>query len=235
MPMRKQDLILNLGLFFTLGLLGWKLHKDWRNYAIQNGTQALEVHSLNGVSLPPPLTTPDYTAVARQNPFHPERNDVIVQPSAQTQPIGPPPLIYGSIIMGETRFALMASEQSPKAERVSEGEAFEGYKLVQVLPESVVLESSAGRSEIMFYNALMRLHRQGGKTASAVASHPTTPNSVGASAIVATATSTDVAAAGSAAPTSRENLQAAPAQAVPQGKELIDTPFGPILVDKKKP
>jgi len=233
--MRKQDLILNLLLALSLGLLGWKLHHDLRSYAAHNGPQALEAHSLSGVSLPPLSAAPDYTAVARQNPFHAERNDVIEQPVAQAKPTGPPPLIYGSIIMGDTRFALMASEQSPKAEKVLEGGTFEGYKLVQVLPESVLLESSAGRSEIMFYNALMRLHRQGGKTVSVAASHAATPTSVGSATPGATPVQTDVASAGSPNPASRENSQPTPILTAPQGKEIMDTPFGPILVDKKKP
>jgi hypothetical protein len=233
--MRKQDLILNLLLTSSLGLLGWKLHNDWRNYAAHNGPQALDVHSLSGVSLPPLSAAPDYTAVSRQNPFHAERNDAIEQPVAVAKPTGPPPLIYGSIIMGDTRFALMANEQSPKPEKVLEGGTFEGYKLVEVLPESVVLESSAGRSEIMFYNALMRLHRQAGKTVATAAPHVTASNSVAGSTPGATPVQTDMANTGSANPAPGENSRAAPALAVPPGKEVMNTPFGPILVDKKKP
>jgi len=235
MIMRKQDLILNLLLTLSLGLLGWKLHNDWRNYAAQNGPQALEVHSLSGVSLPPLSAAPDYTAVARLNPFHVERNDLIEQPAAQARPTGPPPLIYGSIIMGDTRFALMANEQSPKPERVLEGDTFEGYKLVKVLPESVVLESSAGRNEIMFYNALMRLHRQAGKTAATAAQHASTSTSVASSTPTAIPVQTDMANTGSPNPAPGENSRATPALAVPPGKEVMDTPFGPFFVEKKKP
>jgi type II secretory pathway component PulC len=233
--MRKQDLILNLILTLSLGSVAWKLHSDWRNYAAHNGPQALEAHSLSGVSLPPLSVAPDYTAVARQNPFHAERNDVIEQSEAQAKPTGPPPLVYGSIIMGDTRFALMANEQSPKTEKVSEGDTFEGYKLVKVLPESVVLESSAGRSEIMFYNALMRLRRQGGKTVSTAASQAATSTSVTASSPGAGTAQTDMANTKSLNPAPGENPLATPTLVAPPGKEVMDTPFGPVLVDKKKP
>lgn len=235
MTLRKQDLLLNLFLMLSLGSLGWKLHNDWRTYAAQNGPQGLDVHSMSGVSLPPLSAAPDYTAAARQNPFHPERNDVIEQPAAQARPTGPPPLIYGSIIMGDTRFALMANEQSPKPEKVLEGDTFEGYKLVEVLPESVVLESSAGRSEVMFYNSLMRLHRQTGKTVATAAPRAATATSVASSTSGATSAQTDMASTGLPNPAAGENSRATPAPAVPPGKELLDTPFGPILVDKKKP
>lgn len=236
--MRKQNLILNLLLTLSLIGLAWKLRNDWRNYAAENSPQKLEIHPMNGVPLPPSAVVPDYTAVARQNPFHADRNDVIDQPTAQAKPIGPPPLIYGSFILGDTRFALMATEQSPKAERVPEGGMFEGYRLVKVLRESVILESAAGRDEIMLYNALTRLRRQQTKTTTSASSRSSTSNQVTStgsatpptglpSAEMANATS-----ANSAAPT---NLQSVPAVAVPPGKEIIDTPFGPIVMEKKKP
>jgi len=235
--MRKQDLLLNLFLTLSLGLLGWKLHNDWRMYAAQNGPQALDVHSVSGVSLPPLSAAPDYTAVARQNPFQAERNDVIEEPAAQAKPTGPPPLIYGSIIMEDTRFALMANEQSPKPERVAEGGMFEGYRLVKVLPESVILESAGGRDEIMLYNALMRLRRQQAKTTVSAASHPSTPTQVNSTASPNSATALPQSEmASQALPNSAAGTkpQSTPALAAPPGKEVVETPFGPVLVEKKK-
>lgn len=232
--MRRQDLALNLLLLLSLGALGWKLHRDWKDYAMRNGPQTLETRPISAVSVPAPSATPDYTAVVRQNPFQADRNDIIPEVAAQAKPMGPPPLFYGSIIMGDTRFALMGTEQSPKPERVSEGSPFDGYQLVKVLPESIILESAAGRDEIMLYNALMRLHRQQSKTTS-TASHSSTTSPVASSAPGTTPLQTAAAVAepvnSSAAPTS----SIAPAVAVPAGKQIVNTPFGPVTVDKKKP
>ena len=89
--MRRQDLILNLFLLLSLGVLGWKLHRDWKEYAMRNGPQALETRAITAVSVPALSATPDYTAVARQNPFQADRNDVI--PEAAAQASGFPPKV----------------------------------------------------------------------------------------------------------------------------------------------
>ena len=234
--MRRQELVLNLLLLSSLGALGWKLHRDWKEYAMRNGPQALQTRSITAVSVPAPSAMPDYTAVARQNPFQADRNDIIPDAAAQAKPVGPPPLFYGSIIMGDTRFALMATEQSPKPERVSEGSTFDGYQLVKVLPESIILESAAGRDEVMLYNALMRLHRLQSKTTStpistASRSSTTVPVSAPSSSPVQTAVSGTEPGNSAATP----NSSPAPAMAAPAGKQIVDTPFGPVAVDRKKP
>jgi len=235
--MRKQDLLLNLFLVLTLIGLAWKLRNDWRSYAVENGPQRLEIHPMSGVSLPPPAPVSDYTAVARQNPFHADRNDVIDQPAALAKALGPPPLIYGSFILGDDRFALMSTEQSSsKPERVPEGSMYEGYRLVKVLPESVILESAAGRNEIMLYNALMRLRRQQGKTPSPTSSRSSTTTQVSSTGTSTTpAPSPDMANQGSTSSATPVNSPTAPAAALPPGKEVIDTPFGPMVVEKKRP
>jgi len=235
--MRRQDLILNLLLLLSLGALGWKLHRDWKDYAMRNGPQALKTRPITAVSVPALSAMPDYTAVARQNPFQADRNDIILEATAQAKPMGPPPLFYGSIIMGDTRFALMGTEQSPKPERVSEGSTFDGYQLVKVLPESIILESAAGRDEVMLYNALMRLHRLQSKTTStpistASRSSTTVPVvSAPSSSPVQTAVSGTEPGNSAATPTSSTT----PAMAAPAGKQIVDTPFGPVAVDRKKP
>ena len=230
--MNKRIWIVNLVCVSTLFGLGWKLRRDWRQYTVQNGPQVMEIHPLSGVQVPSPLPAPDYTPIARQNPFHAERNDVITEP-AQIKVSGPPPLVYGSIIMGSDRFALMSTEQSPKVERVAEGGTFAGYRLTRVLPQSVVLDGGAGQEEIMFYNALERLHRQGGRTS--------------AGAKPAAKSSTTSTGGGSTEPPAEvSNAQAAPSpqtpagveipggQPAPPGKQWIDSPFGPLLVLKPK-
>ena len=232
--MRRQDLILTLLLILSLCGLGFKLYRGWHNYAAQNGPQALEVRALTGVSVPPPAPARDYSLIARQNPFHPDRNDTIALPADRAQPIGPPPLIYGSVILGNTRFALMATEQSPKAEQVSEGSMFNGYRLVKVSPESVVLDSGAGSQEIMLYNALEKLHRQSAKTVAASSGpRPSAPAPVISSTSNPQPMQTDVANAGPVNLPPTPPSPATPAIAAPPGKVVMDTPFGPILVDKK--
>jgi hypothetical protein len=229
--MNKRMWLINLLCVASLIGLGWKLVKDWRQYAALNGPKAIEAHALSGVLVPPPLSSPDYTSVAGQNPFHADRNDVITEP-VQAKAIGPPPLVYGSLIFGSSRSALLGREQSPKTERVEEGSTFDGYRVVRVLPESIVLESNAGQQEIMFYNAMERLHRQAaGSSASArTASRPTgTAPGTGAN------TSAVVTNGEAASPVQSPADQATSAKPAPNGKEWVKTPFGRMLLDKKNP
>jgi hypothetical protein len=232
--MSKRMWIINLLCVLSLVGLGWKLARGWRQHAAQNGPQALEMHPLSGVAVPPPLPAADYTAVARQNPFHADRNDVITEP-AQAKTMGPPPLVYGSLILGNSRSALLGREQSPKAERVAEGATFDGYRVVRVLPESVVLESSAGQQEIMFYNAMERLRRQAARTSANAkpgSSAPAVAPGNGANTSSVAVTSVDTVG-----PATSQAGQAmtAPPVAAPAGREWVDTPFGRMLFDKKKP
>lgn len=232
--MNKRMAMINLLCFASLLGLGWKLGKDWRHYAAHNGPQALETHPLSGVPLPPSLSSSDYTAIARQNPFHADRNDVITEP-VQAKVIGPPPLVYGSLIFGSSRSALLGREQSPKAERVEEGSTFDGYRVVRVLPESVVLESSAGQQEIMFYNAMERLHRQTARTSVSAKTAAALPGA--ASGNAANSQSAAVTGAEKAGPAQSSATQAMTAQpaALPAEKEVVNTPFGPMVFNKRKP
>src|SRR5271163_1826609 len=225
--MNKKYWMINLVCVASLIGLGWKSHRDWRLYAVANGPQALEAQAFEGVPVPPTLPVADFTAIARQNPFHGERNDVIAEAS-QVKVMGPPPLVYGSLIIGENRFALLGTEQAPKAERVPEGGTFQGYRLVSVLPESVVIESGSGREEIMLYNALERLHRQASKTV-ANAKPASLPNATSAGSTAREVVANAEPANSSGTPAASAIATAAP----PPGKQVVQTPFGPMTFDKK--
>lgn len=226
--MNRKYWTINLLCVASLIGLGWKIHRDWRVYAAKNGPQALETHMFEGVPVPPAQPVVDFTAIARQNPFHAERNDVIVEVST-VKALGPPPLVYGSLIIGENRFALLGTEQLPKPERVPEGGTFQGYRLVSVLPESVVIESGSGREEIMLYNALERLHRQASKTV-ATAKPASLPN---ATSTGSTPSAEREVVARAEPANSPSSPPASATVAAPPGKQVMQTPFGPMMVDKK--
>ena len=85
-------------------------------------------------------------------------------PPAVQVTTAPPPLVYGSLIMGDNRYALMAPDESAVPQQILEGQSLNGYKLVRVQAQSVTLESSSGQQEIMFYNAMSKLRRNSSKT-----------------------------------------------------------------------
>ncbi len=192
--------------------LGYKLRADWVGFRTQNAPEAIKPRPVPPLQTPAAAATaPDYAVVAQQNPFHPERNDAVPPPPTQAAaPNGPPPLIYGSMILGKEKFALMGTEQDPKPHKVMEGDSFNGYKLAQVMPQSVVLEANGSKNEVMLYNALSRLRRDYARTP------PPPPPSAAQSATTV-----------SANPASVPSGETAPA-----GKKVIQTPFGTMVVDK---
>jgi hypothetical protein len=182
-----------------------------------NDPRALKLRPFALTPPVPPAGAPDYSVVARQNPFHPERNDAMPAPAESAQPLGPPPLVYGSLILGQERVALLATDSDPKPRRVAEGDMFAGYKLAKVMPQSVVLEAGGSSNEVMFYNALARIRRDMAKT-------PVTPPATAAAASGASGSAPATTTVSSAPPTTQA--------AAPKGKRRVESPFGPVWVDE---
>lgn len=208
--MRKMRWLTIVPLLAGAAGLGLKLRGDWRAFGASNDPAAIKLRSMSTAPVPDLPAAHDYTVVAQQNPFHPDRNDTLPPPPPQPgqAAVGPPPLVYGSMILGQDKFALMASDTDPKPRKIVEGEVFDGYKLAEVKAQSVVLEAGGTKSEVMFYNALSRLRRDAQKTAPRAATAP------------ASARVDAPAPAAAEAPTP------------PPGKKVIQTLFGPMVVDK---
>jgi hypothetical protein len=206
--------------------LGYKLRNDWRTFRDNNNPKDVKLHPGVPAAVTDVPQPRDYTVVAQQNPFHPERNDAMPPPPpVVAAPSGPPPLIYGSMILGTERFALMATEADPKSHKVMEGDSFNGYKLAKVLPQSVVLQTGDSQNEVMLYNALSRLRRDTVKTQPSSAGTPTASPNAGA-------TTTEVAPTGPAVVPAVIPSLPGPNAPAPPGKKLVETPFGPMWVDK---
>jgi type II secretory pathway component PulC len=216
--MRKLRWISILLLVLGAAGLGYKLRAEWRAFRAANDPAVIKPGPL--ASAPPAAAMPpaDYSVVAQQNPFHPERNDAMPPPPAVVaKVVGPPPLVYGSMLLGKEKYALMATENDLKPRRVNEGEEFSGYKLAEVKQQSVILEADGSKSEVMFYNALSRLRRETTKTQ---APPPTTVQANAATPTLAVSAEPPLPPPNSGA-------------AAPAGKKLVMTPFGPIWQDVK--
>ena len=219
--MRKLRWISVVLLVLGAGALGYKLRADWKTFRAANDPGTLRPRPMPPAQAPAMTPAPDYTVVAQQNPFHPERNDAMPPPPAvAAKTVGPPPLVYGSMLLGKAKFALMATENDPKPRRIEEGSEFLGYKLAEVKEQSVVLEADGAKNEVMFYNALSRLRREAVKTQSPAASGTPTAS-------VAQATPEPAAPLTPALPLAR------PGVTPPPGKQLVDTPFGYVWKDVK--
>jgi hypothetical protein len=229
--MRLRLWILNLLLLAGAIWVVRMLRNDWNAYARRNDPKSILLRPVLGASAPGEVIAPDYSSIAQQNPFHPDRNDTIQQVAQPAKPTAPPPLVYGSIILGSARFALLATDESATPQRVEEGGTFNGYHLTKVLPQSVVFEAAGTENEIMFYNSMTKLRRQSTRTqGNAAAPSPSAVRSTGSS---------DGASSGAPAgtPSGAGSAPQRPATPppVPAGKKLVETPFGPMYVDDKRP
>lgn len=224
--MRKLRWITVLLLVAGAGGLGYKLRADWRSFRASNDPSGIKLRPLPPVPAPEVPAAKDYTVVAQQNPFHPERNDALPPPPPATvkPALGPPPLVYGSMILGAEKFALLGSDNDPRPRKVMQGEEFNGYKLAEVRPQSVVFEADGSKNEVMLYNALTRLRRDSARTQS-----PPPP----------TATAATV---GASSPPQLNGVPvyvppsdppASPNVKPPAGRKLVMTPFGPMWQDDK--
>jgi hypothetical protein len=225
--MRVRVWSFNLLLLASAITLGWSVRKDWRAYATQNRPQSLVLRPFVGTAVRGTVLPTEYSAIASRNPFQPDRNDVIQQPQVEVT-TAPPPIVYGSVILGETRYALMAPDEAGTPQKIQEGQSINGYRLASVQPQSVILETSSGKTEIMLYNAMSKLRRDHSRTA---ASAPTSAaqapvRSTGTSDAQPSVTPTAAPASSSAA-----SAPSTPIAPVPAGKKVAQTPFGPILVD----
>src|ERR1051326_5253253 len=163
--------------------LGYKLRADWSSFRQANDPAVIKSRPVPPAQAPVATMAPDYGVVAQQNPFHPDRNDALPPPPPVAAKVtGPPPLVYGSMLLGKERFALMATENDTKPRKVTEGEEFQGYKLAEIKQQSVVLEADGAKNEVMFYNALSRLRREAQRSQTTQPNPPATATTVNASA-----------------------------------------------------
>ena len=208
--------------------LVYKLRADWHSFGVANDPARVSVRPLPSASGSTAVPAPDYTVVAQQNPFHPDRNDQMPPPPpVEQKPQGPPPLVYGSMLLGKEKYALMGTEGDPKPKKVVEGDNFQGYKLAEVKSQSVVLELGGSKNEVMFYNALSRLRRE---QAQRTQPPPPAPAAAGGTTTTVSAAAPTAAAAPSGPPAQLGPVMEMPPATLgatpPPGYKLGMNPFG---------
>ncbi len=87
-----------------------------------------------------------------RRPEEPEIDDGEVEALEEMPKVAAPVRLSAVIIEDEEKSALLEETRSRTAKRVKEGEAFEGWTLVEVREDGVVLESGGTRSEVELRN-----------------------------------------------------------------------------------
>ena len=173
--------------------------------------------------------SPDWTLVSDQNLFSFDRTDLAVAAPVAPLAIGPRPILFGTMSLGDGPVALLTTGEGGGREsrpyRV--GQTIRGWALVEIANKSVVVENGGIRTTILMNDPTAQVPRGTGRT---IASGSATPqvSTVGVASPGSTVQSSVArTAATPAAPAPSEITE----DNVPPGFRIQRTPgFGNIVV-----
>jgi hypothetical protein len=143
---RREQILIISGLIGLNILLGWSLGRLWKDH--RSRTQWLYA----GASSHPAATLTagpkqagqpqSFVEIVDRNLFSPLRGSQPPQPPQEEAKAPKLPLLFGTMNLGNGKFALMApgDQSSAGSKRVLPGEDIGGYKLVSISTSNVVLE-----------------------------------------------------------------------------------------------
>ena len=149
-------MLLNLVLFVTASLLAFQLRKQWKTYHASHNAVRIQPQSTQAIQsagyAPKLLSPPNYSAIVDKHMFNLERNNVVPvdpPPPSESKVVAPKPILMGTMGLAGSNYALMVSGaggDSNLYRRLKVGEQLDGYTLVKVLHDKVVM--SAGGTEL---------------------------------------------------------------------------------------
>jgi hypothetical protein len=164
----------------------------------------------------------EWTEIASRNPFSFDRNDVpvVAVAPAVEQPKRPKPVLFGTMMLGKERIALM----SPSGNRVSVplkvGETLDEWTIVDIQDKSVTVKWQDVKESVIMNDPTAQVAREYSKTGA------TTTNQSNITAVA------PFASAPAPAPSVQSPANATPPPS-PSGRKqiVIQTPFGPKIMD----
>jgi hypothetical protein len=153
----KRNLILtNLFLAGLAVLLGYEFRDQWTLYQSQHNVAALnpKTGAIDSIQKPTAHISevPNYAAIVDNHLFNPDRNNVIPQDQpVQTKALPPKPILVGTLQLDEDEFALMVSDvqkDRPSYMRIKVGESLDGYTLVRILDQKVMMRADGKDIEV---------------------------------------------------------------------------------------
>jgi hypothetical protein len=168
-----------------------------------------------------PAVNEAWLEIASRNPFSFDRNDVNVVEAKAPPVAGPKPVLYGTLVMGDDRLALMgkAGSSTRTGPPVKVGETFEGWKVTKIDSKSVLVTSNGVEESLVV--GRVPVVRNTEKTATAAqpqASEPSVPLAPAAAPATPAARATEAA------------IKAwRPGMPPPPGTHVVNNPFGQVL------
>lgn len=235
--MKRNLVLLNVALMAAAGLLAWTLVGQWRQFEAEHGLDRPSPGSQEAAAASrgpaPPTFASSFAAIVDHHLFNPDRHNNLPEEPSEAPPAAPErlPVLMGTMGVGGEDYALMVSTDPNNPDklyrRLRAGQTLDGYTLVRVEANEVVMRSRAGEVRIGFDD---KRRRRSGRTRNQ-------PRRTSGSASTAAGRRRTAAsrprpsAAGRAATAKREfNNINLPVGTVRDGKRLVamPTPFGDI-------
>lgn len=230
--MKKNWIILNVLLLVVAALLAFQLNNQWRFYRSRHNPGRIKpsvAQNVPSVSRTSASAQPaNYSAIVDNHLFSLDRNNVIPSeppPPTESKVLAPKPILMGTMGLAGSAYALMVSGaggDSSLYRRLKVGDELDGYALVKVFHDKVVMKAEGQEVDV-------RISDQPRRSQSAAAA----PASAAGGARVAPL---DGAAASGTGASGVARPEVPPGEA-PEGtlfkgkrKRLVDSPFGQTVV-----
>src|SRR5438067_1478940 len=146
-------LILDAGLIALLIFGGVKFKEEWKAFGPLHDPASIQPGRLTLPALPASVASSgtaqtEWTEVATRNPFSFDRTDVdIVAAAPAAKPLGPKPILFGTMLIGKERTAVLAPGSAPTgaARPMKVGEVVDGWTIVEIAASSISIESNGLR------------------------------------------------------------------------------------------
>jgi hypothetical protein len=230
--------MLNAALALCAIGMGWRLAGEWR----RGNERYARLAELSGgsasVAVPPdPVRRSRIgrSEVVAKNLFTPTRNNEIA-PRASSSPDARPPVVFGTMRLGENYEALMAEAgqaQSRRFRRVKTGEQFGPFTVVEIRDEAVVLELDGEKTTLNVYQSANSVARAEARSAPGAAANApvveTAGSPAGGSAAAPAASAPESSAVPPTVPTAAPGVDPYLKMTIEGNRRRYErtTPFGP--------
>ena len=226
--MKRELIIINVILALTVIGAAVELRRGWVEFETTHSPAGIQFDG-EALGVPAGAESParpvqDWTAIAEQNLFSFDRNDLVIGTSEGPVAAGPRPFLFGTVSLGDEPMAMLASGGAGnRASRpVRIGRVIDGWELIEILDKSVRIRSGGVETTVIMNDPTARIPRDRRRTAARSGAAP---------AVSSVQAPVPAARVQSGTP----NPAAVTEDTVPPGFMIQRTPFGNRLVPKPQP
>ena len=236
--MKGELIIINVILALTVIGATVELRRGWVEFEATHSPAGIQFDG-EALGVPARAESParpvqDWTAIAEQNLFSFDRNDLAIETSEGPVPAGPRPFLFGTVSLGDEPMAMLASGGAGnRASRpVRIGRVIDGWELIEILDKSVRIRSGGVETTVIMNDPTARMPRDRRRTAARSGAAPAV------SSVQAPVPAARVQSGVNRTPARQSgtpNPAAVTEDNVPPGFMIQRTPFGNRLVPKPQP